>query len=70
MTQIRMTVRSFTNRQGVRVRVVSGPHPDRGTPTHYIAINGEPMRRSQGGVSTFPSREAATFAAKMYRPRK
>ena len=61
---------TFTNRNGVRVSVISGRHPD--VPeryVHYIEVAGVPERMSQGGLVTYPDRPAATFAAKSRRPK-
>jgi hypothetical protein len=45
---------------------VSAPHPDLedGRLVHYVELDGEPIRTSQGGIDTYPSRSAAVFAAK------
>ncbi len=46
------------------VRAVSGMHPDTGSRfTHWVEVNGEPVRMPQGGVDTFRNRHGAEFAA-------
>jgi len=45
---------------------ISAPHPELedGRLVHYVEREGEPVRTSQGGIDTYPSRCAAIFAAK------
>jgi hypothetical protein len=47
------------------VEAVSGMHPDTGSRfTHWVEINGEPVRMSQGGIITYFWRHEAEFVAK------
>ena len=48
------------------IKAVSGIHPDSGRGfTHWVEINGEPVRMSQGGIITYHYIWEAEFAAKM-----
>ncbi len=54
---------------GHGVAAVTGHHPDLldigvKTTAHWVEVNGEPRRMTQGGIDTYPDREAAVFAAK------
>jgi len=49
------------------VTACSGPHPDLpDTPdrTHWVEVNGAPVRMPQGGVETYATRAEAIYAAK------
>ena len=48
------------------IKAVSGMHPDVGREfTHWVEINGEPVRMSQGGIITYFWRHEAEYVAKM-----